>query len=59
MVLNQLKIPNLSFKPDYYNLENNILFKAYLNRNQLVYYPADFFLRNKKVKKIFEEYIMK
>lgn len=54
MIINQLKFPALSFEPKQYNLNNNILFKAYLNRNQLIYYPIDFFLSNKKVKKIFD-----
>lgn len=53
-ILNQLKIPELSFAASKYNLEKNILYESYLNRRELIYYPVDFFITNKKIKKIFE-----
>ncbi len=53
-ILKQLKIPELTFAASKYSLEKNILYESYLNRKELIYYPADFFTANKKIKKIFE-----
>ncbi len=49
----QKAIPRFFFKPSIILLENK-LYEVFLNRKQLVYYPADFFEKNRSFKKIYE-----
>ncbi len=52
----QKAIPSLHFKPSRILLENKF-YKTFLKRNELVYFPADFFEQSNLFKKVLEAHL--